>query len=303
MSNSDFSLDLPGLREDVARDFLAALGLLRLLDVKWPEFAVKLAWNCEQGHPVISANESLPDGWCEQIVADVKALEEHEDSPLFHAEIIKSEGRVFRGAIRRSLRFSESQHCLSRLPEVMFAAYGGQVPDPKTGMIDPTLLSFANGQSGKFLLRDVRELIREWMPCEALAALQGIAKPRAAKSFRWMPQEFRPAALRAHDPGSKVKGDESLDVPSLNVFAFFGISCVPTVSARNGVEVAAFSRDSAGWCFRWPIWDQPLSVSEVIALLCLPKDHLLPLSGITRVWKSRRLVAEKSVYFSPAVLA
>jgi hypothetical protein len=303
MRRETFTLDLPGLREDVARDFLAAAGLLRLLDLRWPELATKLAWNSDQGHPRLLAESPLPENWCEQIVAIVKSLEEDNESPLFHGEVIKAEYRVYREAIRKGIRFSESGHPLAKLPEHLFAAYGGQVADPKTGMIDATMLSFSNGQGGKLLLRDVRELVRAWDAVETLAALQGTAKPSAAKSFRWMPQEYRPAALRAHNPGSGIRGDESLDYPPLNILAFFGLSCIPTASRIDGVDTAAFSRDEHGWSFRWPIWDGALAVSEMIALLCLPESYLASLPGVLRVWTSRRLVAEKSVYFSPAVLA
>lgn len=54
------TLDLHGLREDLARDFLATIGLLRLLDLKWPLLNPKLCWLHETGHPRIQLNETLP---------------------------------------------------------------------------------------------------------------------------------------------------------------------------------------------------------------------------------------------------
>jgi hypothetical protein len=296
-------LDLLGLREDMARDFLATIGLLRLIDLKWPSLQAKLSWEINQGFPRIHLNSQLPPDWCQQLVADIQSLEQHPESPLFHGEIIKTEYQIYRAAILKTLNFQSEVHPLASLPAFMFAAYAGQSADPKTGMIEPSMLSFANGQSGKSLLRDVRELIRIWDADALSAALNGTGVPLPGKSFRWSPREYRPAAHRAHDPGSKLKGDEPMDHPSFNLLAFFGVSCVPSLSNGEGCDTACFSRDESGWSFRWPVWSQPLSVSEVTALLTTPAHLIVTIPDITRVWKSRRLVAEKSVYFAPATLA
>jgi len=296
-------LELPGLREDVARDFLAAIGLLRIVDLKWPTLDCKLTWTSSVGHPVVQTATPLPPDWCTQLVCDIKSLETHPESPLFHGEIIKADAKSFRLAILKAIRFAGFQHSLAGMPELMFAAYGSQTPDPKTGMIEPSMLSFANGQSGKSLLRDVRELIRKMDANHTNASLLGTALPVPAKAFRWMPQEYRPAAYRAHDPGAKVKGDEPIDYPSLNILAFFGLSYFPTISTTDGAETAAFHRDNSGWSFYWPIWNHPLHASEVMSLLTLPRDPAFLPPQVLRVWKSRRIVAEKSVYFAPATLA
>jgi hypothetical protein len=295
------TLDLPGLREDMARDFLASLGLLRLIDLKWPQLLPKLAWSPDRGIAQLYLLEPLPANWCQVLVSDLQSLEADPLSPMFHGEIIKADFQVFRAAIRKALEFGKSNHPLAALPELLFAGYGGQMSDPKTRQIEPTLLSFANGQSGKSLLRDARELIRALDADAVHAALVGEGQPVAGKSFRWTPQEYRPAAHRAHDPGSKVKGDESLDIPYFNVLAFTGLASLPTCDVQDDSLTAAFHRDEPGWSFRWPIWNQPLSVDEVTALLACPVSSLLP--DVIRTWKSRRLVAEKSVYFAPATLA
>lgn len=303
MPSKTHTLELPGLREDIARDFLASVGLLRLMDLKWPAWNCKLAWNANTGHPIIQTIEPLPHDWCDQLVCDIKSLEAHSESPLFHGEIIKTDAEIFRTAILNAIRFANFPHPLAKLPELMFAAYGSQIPDPKTGMIEPTLLSFANGQSGKSLLRDARELIRKMDSDQTKASLLGTAHPVSAKAFRWMPQEYRPAAHRAHDPGAKVKGDEPTDYPSLNILAFFGISGFPTISTAEGGETSSFQRTSSGWSFCWPIWNHAIGASEVVSLLTLPKNRADQPIEVLRIWKSSRLVAEKSVYFAPATLA
>jgi hypothetical protein len=294
------TLELPGLREDMARDFLAALGLLRLVDLKWPHLLPKLSWSPDQGIARLHLTETLPPNWCQTLVADLQSLETDPLSPLFHGEIIKADFQVYRVAVRRAVEFGKSNHALAALPEFLFAAYGGQMADPKNGQIEPTLLSFANRQSGKSLLRDARELIRALDADGIHAALIGDGKPVLGKSFRWTPQEYRPAAYRAHVPGSKVKGDQALDIPAFNVLAFIGLASVPTCNVQDDTLTAALHRDQTGWSFRWPIWSTPLSVDEATALLAFPASRSLP--DVVRTWKSRRLVAEKSVYFAPATL-
>lgn len=302
MDSTAHTLELPGLREDQARDFLAAIGLLRLLDVKWPQLEPKLTWNHAHGSPRIMTAMPLYDDWCTQLVSDIQSLEGHTESPLFHGEIIKADAKLLRGALIKAIRFASTTHPLAKLPELIFAGYCTQEPDTKTGLVEPTLLSFANGQSGKSLLRDVRELIRLLDPEDMRAALLGNGIPVVGKAFRWMPQEYRPAAHRAHDPGSKVRGDEPLDYPPLNVLAFFGLSCIPMTPDIDG-ETTAFFRNDTGWEFRWPIWMHPSTIKEVIALITLPNEILTQIPDVIHIWKSRRLVAEKSIYFSPATLA
>ena len=297
------TLELTGLREDMARDFLAAIGLLRLLDLKWPTLKPKLSWQIEKGFPIIHLASVLPSDWCGQLISDIQSLEQHPKSPLFHGEIIKTQSEVFRNAIQNAIDFRLSDHPLAFLPELMFAAYGGQTADPKTGDIEPTMLSFANGQSGKSLLRDVRELIWTWDPALMNAALHGDGQGSPGKSFRWSPHEYRPAAHRAHDPGSKVKGDENLDHPALNLLAFFGMSNLPSADTSRGCVNAGFSRLPSDWAFLWPVWNHPLSPCEITALVTASSSRISALPDVSRIWKSRRLVAEKSVYFTPATLA
>jgi hypothetical protein len=249
---------------------------------------------------VLHTRDRLPDDWCHQLISDLQSLEQDPLSPLFHGEIIKADYATFRQAVAKAIQFNQAGHPLSALPELMFAAYGSQIPDEKTGMVEPSMLSFANNQGGKVLLRDIRELIRKWDAAATLAALNGTAAPIPAKSFRWAPHEYRPAAYRPHDPGSQVKGDETLDHPAFNIFAFFGISCVPAVSRTGGCDTAGFFRDDPGWAFNWPVWDHPLAVAEVIALLC---SGIPGRPGVFRMWKARRHVTkDKNVYFAPATL-
>lgn len=296
-------MPLEALREDMPRDFLASLGLARLLDLAWPENKPRLAWDPLRGFPVVHLIRPLPSDWAATLVGEIKNLEMDATSPLFHGDIIKVDLRLFRQAIQNALDFSRSDSRLAELPGLMYAAYGGQFPDSKTGAMEPTQLSFANGQSGKSLLRDARELIRASDPQYLVDSLNGRADPSVGKSFRWTPQEFRAAAHRAHDPGASVKGDDTLDYPWFNLLAFFGMSCLPAAGNAHGCMTPGFVKDSSGWSFFWPIWDTPITITEATALCCHPPSFFRRLPGVHRVWQARRFVAEKSVYFSVATPA
>jgi hypothetical protein len=298
------TLDLPGLREDMARDFLAAIGLLRLLDLKWPSLKPKLSWETDQGFPRIDLNSELPHDWCQQLVADIQSLEKAPESPLFHGEIIKAAYQVFRTAILKVVDFKKTDHPLAALPELMFAAYGEQIAAEKTRDIEPSMLSFANNQSGKLLLRDVRELIRAWNPDDMICALRGDGTPTPGKSFRWAPHEYRSAAYCAQDPTSKVAGNALMDFPAFNILAFFGLSCVSTTDTTADCSTASFLRTDNGWAFTWPIWETPIDATLITALLSVSDEQKRGMKDVSRIWRSLRIVTpNKSVYFASATLA
>lgn len=294
-------LPLPGLRVDNPRDFLAALGLLRLVDLMWPSRHSRLVWLGAEHVPVICGNESLPDSWPCEMVNTLKELTQMPVNPLVHGEIIKVEYQVFRDAVKRAVVFSNSGHRLAKLPHILYSCYSSQV-ESEGGVIEPSGFSFANGQSGKKLLLDVGQLI-DGMTAETLVAtLLGKLSPVAAKSLRWNPVEFRPAAYRNHDPGSKQKGDETKDQPALNVLAFFGLTFYPTVATASGGRTAGLHRLIREDYFLWPIWTDALSPDEIASLVCAEPGQWVPSRGIATIWRSKRFSSDKSLYFAPAEL-
>lgn len=297
-----YELSLPGLREDNPRDFLAALGLFRLIDLLWPELDARMLWDQDAGHPCLKTNAVLPDDWSVSLLSELKGLSEPSDSPLFHGAVIKTESEDYRKAVSNARKFAESSHALARLPQLLYASYAGQSADENDGRIEPTAFSFANGQGGKNLLRDARELVLSIMPEDLQACLLGQGEAIAAKSMRWNPKEYRPAAYRSHDPGTKLKGDDTLDFPSFNLLAFFGLSYFPSVPTSRGSKTLGFEGGYRPEYFRWPIWNTPLDADSVQTLVCLPMAYLQSQVGVVRLWQSRRFSADKSLYFAPPEL-
>jgi len=295
-------LPLSGLKEDNPRDFLAALGLFRLIDLLWPELDARLFWDQDKGSPCMETTDVLPKDWGCSILSELKDLSEPADSPLFHGTVIKTEIENYREAVFNARKFAESDHALSRLPQLLYASYASQLADENDGKTEPTAFSFANGQGGKNLLRDVRELIQAVQPEDFQASVQGVGQAASAKSMRWSPREFRPAAYRPHDPGTKLKGDDTLDFPSFNLLAFFGLSFFPSVPTSRGSRTLGFEGKYRPEYFRWPIWTTPLGTDSLQTLVCLPLTYLKNEVGVVRVWQSRRFSADKSLYFAPPEL-
>jgi hypothetical protein len=298
-SESSSILELPALREDNPRDFLATLGLLRLVSLQWPQLAVGLGWDASSGIPRLHATQPLPADWSETLVASLHSLAADPAQPLFHGNIVKTDSTVFRLAAEGAVIFArQSAHPLRTLSPLLYAAYSSQ--NVEDGELHVTAFSFGNGQGGKNLLLDVSQLIAAIKPGDLAAAVAGALEPVSAKSLRWHPAEFRAAAYRSHDPGKGIKGDDTLDQPSFNVFAFFGLTFYPCAPrARGGATLGMHRRDD-GTGFEWPIWSEPLTPDAVSSLLHRSPDIASP-CGIVRRWRSRRFVSDKSLYFAPAV--
>jgi hypothetical protein len=297
-----------GIKEENPRDFLAALGFLRLLDEFYPDNKVAMAWLAD-GHPSFSAAEALPDDFLERLVSGIKELNARQPHPFVHNKVIKVPLPVYRSAVRRSLECDRHPG----ISTALYAAYGSQIHDAEKGEVSPSNFSFSNGQGGKELLRDISELIESELSApQLLADLKGEATAtKDAKSFRWSPVEYRSAAYRAADPGRSIKGDVVLDHPSLNILAFFGLTFYPVVDRSARELTCGFTRRKGGRgiadYFTWPVWAAPLTVDTLSSLLLHPALHseacdafMLRSLGCQRVWMSRRFSADKSLYFSPA---
>lgn len=294
-------LPLPALREDNPRDFLAALGLLRLVQLMWPTCEASLAWVGEQHCATLYFRNAVPDCWAENLVAALKDLTETKPSPMFHGDIIKAEYKIFRDAVQRAIDFSYSKHLLAKLPIYLYSSYSSQIGG-EGGMVEPSGLSFGNGQSGKKLLLDVMQLIGDLDSETLIKTLLGNGIAVAAKSLRWNPVEYRPAAYRSHDPGSKQKGDETKDYPALNILAFFGITFYPTAAVSSGAKSAGLHWKYGETFFIWPIWQTSLCSDEISTLVCADPNNWSLASGVACSWRSKRFSSDKSLYFSSAEL-
>ena len=117
-----------GLREANPRDFLAALGLLKLLHLRHSSARVTLSWTMS-GHPVFHSHDTLPENWSNFLVDELRAINSANPHPFVHNKVIKVPHAEFRSAIRRALAFQNQDVPFSALPSALYAAFGSQVHD------------------------------------------------------------------------------------------------------------------------------------------------------------------------------
>ncbi|MCS1407283.1 MAG: hypothetical protein M2R45_00440 [Verrucomicrobia subdivision 3 bacterium] len=312
MPNAEHSIELKGLHEDNPRDFLAALGLLRLVALLWPQLHARMGWCGDPMTAKVVTASPLPGDWNERAVTSLQDLLEHDPDPIRHGNVIKTTVNCYREAAKRALRFRENQCELADLPSLLYAAYSSQI-EPKGAKkikegkeIEPSWFSFANGQSGKNLLKDVGELIQSIDGSELLNTLKGEASPKEAKALRWNPMEFRAAAYRGPDPGDNAKGDTTLDFPAFNVLAFIGLTFFPSVPTRDGGKTLGCVEKPNQKYFQWPIWEVPLGCDELATLLQTSLQDIKSNrhQGVVCMWRSRKFYPDQyGVYFSPAKVA
>jgi len=255
---------------------------------------------------VLLTGDSSPDIGVSiaEIVSDLKSWKDSEDPFFAYADVIKTSATNFRKHVIEALNTTTFP---STVLGQLYPAFASQIPEDGEEDVTPSLLSLANGGSGKKLLRDVAQLIAQLDPQTALDELTGKGESKATKSLRWHPDEYRPAALRAFDPGGAVPGDSIRSLPILNVLAFFGLCAHPVADAQPKPKTTGFVTKGRDGFFRWPIWNYPLSCSATRAIIQHPAifapepdNSVVSRLGVTSVWQSERFSKDKSLYFSPA---
>lgn len=290
------SLELTGLREDNPRDFLAALGLLRMLDVVFTTSVSSVSWERSRGIPILSTTCVLPEDFairiwqraCQFIAASIPTLE-----PTRVMSVTSSDLR----AKLEALVTTETQLDIAVLLSI-------------SSQLDVDALSRRSEfiiESGRIIpLKGIYESLGNVSYQPTLkAALLGLAEPFTLKHTpRWNPAEFRSAAYTTTNPADT----DFLDHPTLNVLALIGLTFFPTVDTTRGAATTGFSRAMGEKCFSWPIWDTPLTSAEIGSMLHHPEVHaiepdhmLLSAIGIHRVWRTRKFGDANNKYFSTAM--
>lgn len=298
------TLECPGMRADNPLGFLAAIGFLRALECEFPSCTPRLAW--ANDHAVIHTETPLPDDWA-TILAD--ALKNHAAAilPDPPRPIIKTDIAAFRKEARVHLeKAHESATGWRRLAVELQAgmATDSMPPDPKENSVEISSWSFANGGSGKNLLKDIRTLLSAAEPDRINRAVNGEYDAKSDESLptvRWDPAEYRPYGYRAINP---TDATPPATPRLLQLFAFLALSNLPVFTEQATACTTGVvdnqrdhnTKEEGGYAFRWPIWTTPLINSEITIIL----SAISP-AGITAYYASRRFSADKSTYFAPSV--
>ena len=287
------TLELPGLHEDNPRDFLAALGLLRMLHLLHTEAAPRLSWKPSTGHPSIESIDRLPVDFADQLWSELGTLLQGPNPILEPVPVESVSAAELRSKL---LSAASSTPAMSHLISI-----SAQIPHEKSARRSDFIIESGQRRAIKGVL-DMLSIVDHGPNLRR--QLDGTADPVAvSNSSRWNPAEFRSAAYTTTDPAKT----DLLDHPGLNVRAFVGLTFYPVVDSQRGAATSGFSRVHRSKRFSWPIWDGPLSPSEIGTLLHRPEVHsetpapsILVATGIRRVWRSRKFGDANNKYFATA---
>jgi len=289
------TLDIPGFTANNPSDMLATLGLLRCWHCQWPEHQVRLSFDPETMGARLHLNQAgeIPDDWPEKLLSAIQAIA----PKLTHGEIIKCSVESFQNKLSK-VSETALETGWDALPSTMYAAYASELWSEK-GEVIASGLSFSNGNSSQWLFTFFHDLCGVITPDlleHTLSQIGAGYMPKGGKirRFRWDPSELQ---VHAHMPTNPEK-TVLLTRPALNLFAFFGLSFFPVVQTVKGPETTGLIRKGRRRFLRWPVWDSPIGIDEVTALLATDLD-LIP----NPVWEAERIVANKNTYFMPAMPA
>jgi len=290
-----FELQLPGIREDNPRDFLAALGLLRLVTFQWPSSAPLLSWSSSSGHPTLTLAVTLPDDWGKCLWALLLEWKASDCNPFGHGKIEMIPPEMF-----RDLLLNESNR--STIHARYYPALSAQIPRDKMGrrsefIIESASRSVLNGIDRILgLTRGIPDIASDFAGCGPTYEV--------SNTSRWNPAEFQSAAYMASDPEKTNLRDHV----SLNIFALLGLTFYPAVDTSQGRRTAGIARAEGVLRFSWPVWNPPLASDELSSLLHHPALHSQVVDastligvGVFQVWRSRKFKQNgENLYFSAA---
>ena len=291
-------LPLPGLREDNPRDFLAALGLIRLIDLMWPSHEAKLSWSFQLGVPLITLARPLPEDFPQELWTLLREIKNHDHSPFEPIPIEAVSPADFRKKLEQANKLG------NKLNVMILAAVASQIEMEKASRRSDFIIE--SGQ--RRVMKGVCDMLaQEFYGPSLLKELEGSVKPiKVSNSSRWNPAEFRSAAYTTTDPAKT----DFLDHPGLNVIALMGLTFYPVVDAAKNKLTPGFTRTKGQNQFSWPVWDAVLTPEEITSLLHHPEVHigapdrlLLTAIGVHRVWRTRKFGDANNKYFATAMPA
>lgn len=245
--------------------FMAALGLLRLLDSRWA------ARGRVTSRPTLGFD---PDGRArvsglgDDLRSECRGLREQmlRDAALFSGEMaaIKKPSDLLVETVRAAAR--SGSHDLIRWVACLAA------PVPRgDGKVDESTLCAANGAGHQYLLQSMRDVIEEANQDRLFDCLVGpwrraFTKSGRKPSLRLDPGDERLHALRAVDPTSDVVPYRTeVGAQALAAFGFLFFPVCP--SNRSSVTVAS-TRGRGTVFFHWCLWQPQATVVTLQSFLC-----------------------------------
>lgn len=314
MSAGDHSeaLDLRGLDGSNPLGFLAALGVLRLLDR--PGHSPRLSWH--RAHGGWTARLWLRDPpsepeLAERLAAQLRASAGHpafarwDDLSVAPEEFRRFADDAARGASRDDrewVDFAASFGCdASRDPA------GGEVT------IQDTAFRTMRGAGHQHFLKTMRHVLNEVSAEQVRVTLfqsWTYGDPLEKSTLRWDPNDDVRYALRWRNPSGDPERRKRGSMLGANALAIHSLPLHPTVPDGRRLITTGFARFGRFVTWTWPIWEPPAPLPVVRSLLSLPELQRRPLAaevraslarrGVSEIYSSRRITVGKVRNFTPA---
>lgn len=274
---------LPGLDGTNPLGFLAALGVLRLVQTCSLDRRVRMCWTQHQGKwlPLVTTTQTVDE--IANAMASCLGLGEYDESmhPFLGLGKNLSIAPELFGQTARDLA---GKACLTdRRSADFMSAFGCEcVVHEKLPRITPSALHFILGSGHQHYLETAKKLIREVTIEHLREAMMGPWLYRDEKlSFRWEPADAREHAYQWTAPGDET----TTTVWGANLLAFEGASLLSAIPESDALRTTGFTRHQRRDCFTWPIWESPIDMAttqSVLTLAALQKEQPDPSELVTR---------------------
>lgn len=301
-----FRIGLPGLDAQNPLGFLAALGLLRVLDhARSPDSSERPRLSfVEEGGQVARIDTHLTFEQIVEVVLEDAATQRdnlalqlaYDDDGHLVAPTSADATRDLKPAPMAARALLDSAAVSDRRTADLAAAFFSELVQDNNGNTKPTALHFTAGQQSFLqMVEDLRTGIRAE---DVLEALRGPWRNESAlPSLSWDASVARNYALRASNPSKEKRGS----VAGANWLAAAGLSFFPVHVRRGRLETTCVQ---GGWkdsVLTWPLWAAPATASTVAALLRSNRrwsSRERAAMGITQLLSSRILRSDQGGYGS-----
>lgn len=273
---------LNGLEADNLLAFLSLLGMLRALEEARPLWLPRVSWSVDQPplRPVLHLTESVTEHDVVAAVATgLAALAcRHDFDSKKDLKLAPTEATTLLRSAARADRYTAD----------LWAALvsdGAIRAKKKAPEAEPTPLCLLFGQGHQHFLERLCSIPKKPTPpargtgrhrtvvsetdCLGEALFSPWTRPDDTDSFRWDPHEDVRYALRATDP-TDTKTKETTQ-HGANRLAAVGLSVLTVIPRRRGadtrLEILGGGRQGSDPVITWPIWQAPISLAAVRALL------------------------------------
>ena len=267
-------LPLPGPEADNLLGFLAILGTLRVLETFRPDLQPRISWSEAPWTAALHLAEPLSE-------AEVAEMLSKGCSEI--AERFDVDGRKNVNFDRASFRAYAQRLTGDALNQRLASALTAELPEREGKALRAAPLVMMFGQGWQNFLERLVAVPRGDLPNRfakqknppdfrspakiAEALFRPWQRTDDADAFRWDPEEDQRYALRFGDPSRAGAAPTVHGANRLAAIGFLSYVCSPGASSQR---VAGTRFDRGRVSFVWPLWEQPLALVAIEALLAHP---------------------------------